>query len=408
MTSTDRGSAADAKLPEAVITEEMISAMRSRIGIELRIDHSINNEEATRIAVAKFAGGIGDINPLWTDVERGNAAGYGGPVAPPSFVISCFSGVQFGWPGLGAFHSATQARFHRPIYWNDKISSRCRYDGFEGPRPSTFAGRAVTDSFVNTYTNQLGEVVCELNWQCINYERASAGVRARTSTAAKNPVALPIPWSSEEAEEFERRALCELPRGAVPRYWEDVKVGQPLDPLTKGPIGLTDEVAFLVGGGAPVPRLKAHAAALVDYTAHPNWSFRDPELRSSEPIYAVHYNKAAARAMGVAFPYDVGFQRQCWQIQLLTNWCGDNGWVREVSAQYRGFVYLSDVITFGGEVTAKRVAEDGERVVDVKTFARNHRGEEVMPGTAVVALPTRSQTDTTPAERRARAQTHSR
>src|SRR5690606_13736177 len=131
----------------------------------------------------------------------------------------------------------------------------------------------------------------------------------------------------------------------------------------KGPIGLTDEVAFIAGGGTPIPRVKAHAAALQDYAAHPAWSFRDPVTGAQEPIYAVHYNKAAANAMGVAFQYDVGFQRQCWQIHLLTNWCGDNGWVKHVTAEYRGFVYLSDVIDLGGTVVGKSVDESGEHVV---------------------------------------------
>jgi hypothetical protein len=114
----------------------------------------------------------------------------------------------------------------------------------------------------------------------------------------------------------------------------------------------------------------------------------------------VHYNKAAANAMGVAFQYDVGFQRQCWQTQLLTHWIGDDGWLRDCSSQYRGFVYLSDVVTLGGEVTAKSVAEDGTHLVEVSTFARNQRGADVMPGSAVVELPTRNQPS--PVARRAR------
>lgn len=400
MNTTNDMSSTKADLPEAVISDEMIASMQARVGVDLRIDHSITNDEATRVTVAKFAGGIGDINTLWTDPDRGTASAYGAPVAPPSFVIGCFSGVQFGWPGLGSFHCATQARFHQPVYWADKIAAACRYEGFTGPRPSKFAGRAVTDHFLNTYTNQRGETVAEVDWQVINYERASARDRSGTKSDGKPALVLPHPWSPEEAEEFERRALTETPRGVEPRYWEDVEVGQQLDLLTKGPIGLTDEVAFLVGGGTPMPRLKAHAAALIDYAAHPAWSFRDPVMKSSEPIYAVHYNKAAANAMGVQFQYDVGFQRQCWQIQLLTNWCGDDGWVREVAAQYRGFVYLSDVIELGGEVTAKRVGDDGEHLVEVTTFARNQRGGDVMPGSGVIALPTR--TDTSPAARRAR------
>lgn len=388
---------AEARMPEAVITEEMIASMRAKAGIELRIDHSINNEEATRIAVAKFAGGIGDTNPLWTDAERGRSSDYGGPVAPPSFVIGCFSGIQFGWPGLGAFHSATEMDMFAPIYWYDTITAKCRYEGFTGPRPSKFAGRMVTDHFTNIYVNQHGEKVAEIRWQVVNYERASA----RDKSKKRKTPTLPHPWTPQELEEIERRALAERPRGAEPRWWEDVSVGDRVDTLTKGPIGLTDEVAFIAGGGTPIPRLKAHAAALADYAAHPAWSFRDPETGAKEPIYAVHYNKAAANAMGVPYQYDVGFQRQCWQIQLLTHWIGDSGWVKHVSAQYRGFVYLSDVIELGGVVTGKEIDADGEHVVHVQTFARNQRGDDVMPGSAVVALPSR-QGGPSPVARRAR------
>ncbi len=382
----------EAKMPEAVITDEMIASMQARAGVDLRIDHSVNNEEATRIAVAKFVGGIGDVNTLWTDPARAAESDYGAPVAPPSFVIGCFSGIQFGWPGLGAFHNATQARFHKPVYWGDKITATCRYDGFTGPRPSKFAGRMVTDHFVNSYRNQHGELVAEIDWQVVNFERGSAKSRSqqKAGDSAKPPLELPHPWTEEEIAEVERQVLAEHPRGAEPRFWEDVEVGEQIQTLTKGPIGLTDEVAFIAGGGTPIPRLKAHAAALADYQAHPAWSFRDPVMGSSEPIYAVHYNKAAANAMGVAFQYDVGFQRQCWHVQLLTNWCGDNGWVVACNAEYRGFVYLSDVVTLGGEVTGKSVTEDGEHVIELTTFARNQRGADVMPGTATIALPTRA------------------
>src|SRR5260370_1801356 len=105
--SAERDRPAEARMTEALIDDAMIESMRARSGIYLRIDHSVNNEEATRIAVAKFAGGIGDINLLWTDAERGRQSDYGAPVAPPSFVIGCFSGIQFGWPRPSSFHSPT-------------------------------------------------------------------------------------------------------------------------------------------------------------------------------------------------------------------------------------------------------------------------------------------------------------
>jgi acyl dehydratase len=391
---------AAAVMPQAVLDEAMIEAMRRKVGARLRIDHSVNNEYASRIAVTKFVGGIGDINPLWTDRAYAAASPYGGPVAPPSFVIGCFSGIQLGWPGLGSFHSMSHLRFRRPVYWNDVVTASCVYNGFDGPSSSSFAGRTVTDRFTNRYENQLGETIATIDWNVINFERGSASNRRAAGDGARQPE-LPHRWDERELAEIEQRILAERPRGDRPRFWEDVAVGDRLDTVTKGPIGLTDEIAFVAGGGTPIPRLKAHAAALHDYHAHPAWAFRDPVTNAREPIYSVHYNLQAARAMSVAFQYDVGFQRQCWQIHHLTHWAGDHAWLKECRAEYRRFVYLSDVVELRGEVTGTRIDDDGEHVVDVRTEAVNQRGEVVMPGSAVVALPSRAD-ECSPAARRVR------
>lgn len=387
----------EARMPEAELDEAMIESMRAKVGVDLRIEHSTNNREVTRMAVLKFAAGIGDTNPLWTDEGHASASGYAAPVAPPSWMICCFSGLQFGWPGLGAFHSSSDVRMHRPILVGDVLTPRCRYEGFDGPRPSKFAETTVVDHFHNTYTNQRDELVAEIRWDVINFQRQSA--RSNAAKGAKPQPEVPHRWTPDELRAIEDEVMAEAPRGAEPRWWDEVEIGQPLDPLVKGPIGMTDEVAFVSAGGAPIPRLAAHRASLQQYRQHPAWAFRDPTTSALEPIYAVHYNAHAAHAMGVAMQYDVGFQRQCWHIHLLTDWMGDDGWVKEASAQYRSFVYLSDVVRLGGEVTDRYVDDDGEAVVAISTSARNQRGQDVMPGTAVVALPRRGDA-ATPVTRR--------
>ena len=162
-----------ALMPQAVIDEPMLESMRARAGQQLRIDHSVQNDVASRVTIAKFAGGIGDINPLWTDVEHATNSPYGGPVAPPSFVIGCFSGIQFGWPGLGSFHSESHCVFDRPVYRNDEVHASLVYEGFDGPSPSTFAGQTVTDRFLNTYRNQRDEQIATICWKVINSHSSS-------------------------------------------------------------------------------------------------------------------------------------------------------------------------------------------------------------------------------------------
>ena len=69
---------------------------------------------------------------------------------------------------------------------------------------------------------------------------------------------------------------------------------------------------------------------------------------------------------------------------------GDDGWLKTASSSYRGFVYHGDVVRLGGRVTAKDERDgDGDATVHVETWATSQRGQNVMPGSAVVALPTR-------------------
>jgi hypothetical protein len=159
--------------------------------------------------------------------------------------------------------------------------------------------------------------------------------------------------------------------------------------ITKGPIGLTDEIAFIAAGAAPIPRLSAHGVALRRYRKHPQWAYRDPTTHALEPVYSVHYNAYAAKLQGAQAAYDVGIQRTCWQIHSLTNWMGDTGILKSVTSQYRAHVYLSDVVRLGGRIDAKEVDADGSHVVRLTTWARNQRDQDAMPGTAVIALPAR-------------------
>lgn len=374
----------EAKMAEAVITKEMIEEMRSKIGLKLRTEHSIHNEIATRLAILKFAEGIGDPNPLWCDEEYAKKTRYGSIIAPPSFVWATFAHVQFGWRGLGGFHSGCDIEFYRPIYLDDKITAECVFTGFEGPKASEFADELIIDHYDNKYWNQNGELIAKYHWWIIRIARAKARKKGKY-----HAITLPHPWTEDELKKIEEEVLSEEIRGAKPRYWEDVKVGEELKPVVKGPLGLTDELAYFIGGATPIPRLSAHGMALRQYRRHPAWAFRDPNTYALEPIFAVHYNREAAKAMGLPIQYDVGLQRHCWGIQFVTNWMGDGGWLKRSYTEYRRFNYYGDVVWVKGRVTKKYVDEQGDYCVDIERHAVNQRGENVMPGHATVALPSR-------------------
>jgi len=373
------------KMVEEEFTPELIEEMKSKKGLKLRVENHCFNEEATRGAIRRFADGIGDSNPLWRDKEYGKGTRYGCIIAPPSWVFSVLAGIQFGWRGLAGFHSASEMEFYKPIRLNDKIRPEETFLDFEGPKTSQFAGRMVFDYFEDKYFNQNEELAAKVIRLVIRTER-----RAARKKGKYHKIELPHPWSEKELKAIEDEVLSEEIRGANPRYWEDVEVGDELRPVVKGPLGLTDIVAMCVAGLAPA-KLTAHGVALREYRKKPAWAFRDTKTYALEPIYAVHYNKQAANAMGLPYSYDVGTQRHCWQIHLLTNWMGDEGWLKKSKAEYRRFVYLSDAVWVTGKVTKKYVDEGGEHCVDIETHAMNQRGEDTMPGTATVVLPLKNE-----------------
>lgn len=372
------------ELATARFTEEMLASMRALIGTELRTAASINNEYATRTAILRFCEGIGDDNPLWTEADYAEKTPHGTLLAPPSFIFACLAGVQVGWPGLGGFHADTKLNFHKHIRVGDKIKCRVVFQGFDGPNDSKFGGRSIKDYILQEYSNGDGEVVGEFICSRMRFERREMQKRATT-----REITVPHPWTEAEISAIEERILAEKPRGATPRYWDDVNVGDEIDVITKGPLGITDFIAFIAAGAAPIPRVAAHSVALKRYHKHPKWAYRDPKTHALEPVYSVHYNDYAAQLQGAQIAYDVGIQRSCWHVHSLTNWMGDAGFVKEVTGQYRAHVYLADVVALGGRIDAKEVDASGAHIVRLTTWATNQRGQNVMPGTAVIALPTR-------------------
>jgi acyl dehydratase len=371
------------EMAAGVLTDEMIENMRQKIGLKMRLENIVNNELVTKEAIRRFVNGLGDVNPLWQDEEYARKSRYGCLVAPPQWIWTVCAGVQLGWRGLAGFHSATEQEFYKPMLVGDKITPEVIFAGFEGPTPSKFGERMVRDYYDNFYRNQKGELVAKGRWWVHRAERKSIKQKGKHQS-----IQLPHPWTEEELKKIEDEVLAEEIRGATPRYWEDVDIGEELKPLVKGPLGITDMVARYVGG-AVATRLLAHGAALREYRRHPAWAFRDSETYALEPIASVHYNKRAANSQGLPFPYDAGIGRHCWLGHFLTNWMGDDGWLKRCYAEYRAFVFYSDVVWIKGKVSKKYIDEEREHCVDIEISTKNQRGEECMPGRSTISLPSR-------------------
>lgn len=371
----------EVKFTEAELTNEALEEWKDRVGLELRVS-GVFNQSASYEAIRNFVNGIGDTNSLYRDKDYAKGTSYDALIAPPNWFYSVFpSWVAEGLPGLHGWHSGTDWEFYKPVYINDYITPKCKGVGFD-VKGSQFTGKGVFRYQRSEFLNQRGELVARAySWQ-FKAERQAARGRGKYSQ-----IQLPHPWKEEELAKVEEEVLAEKVRGSKVRYWEDTQVGEELPPVIKGPFGLTDMVAYCVGA-CPI-KIAAHGVMLQDYRRHPAWAFRDPNTYALEPVYAVHYNTQAAQAAGLPYPYDVGAQRHCWVVNLLTNWVGDEGWIKRNYAEYRKFVYFSDVVWLKGTVIKKYVDENGEYCVDIDTHGINQRGEDTVPGFSTVILPSR-------------------
>ena len=134
-------------------------------------------------------------------------------------------------------------------------------------------------------------------------------------------------YTEDELAEIDAQVLNETPRGAQPRYWEDTEIGEELPTVVRGPLSLQDVSAFLVGTG----RSSAHGVLLREALRHPDHFFRNPESGGGLEYTGIgHLRDSVAEAVGVPGAYDYGPQRVSWLGTLMTNWMGDDAFLKRL------------------------------------------------------------------------------
>ena len=389
-------------LTKWTLTQEMIDWMRSLIGVELPPREVFFNTQATRDAIRRFADGIADFNPLWRDEEYARRTRYGRIVAPPNFLWSVYfpAGGQFnignflGYTGKAVF-GGNDLELYLPILEGDSFTYTEKIVGVVEKETRAWGLAYRVDSEV-TFRNQRDEVVG----------------KARGWTFRANPDASPHQrrrpihqYTQEELRQIIQESQEESPRGAIPRYWEDVQVGEELPPLVRGPLHIQDLLAFLVGAGdGPLPAnflghvdkvpdwSRSHGRA-VEYVVKRSEMTVEPEVvEYPSPAMALHHTHpdiAGSQEGGIGNPYEFGPQRLCWLTMLLTHWQGDEGFLKRLYCELREINQLGDTTWLKGKVAGKEL-EGGEHLVEIECWCENQLGAVTARGHATVVLPSRA------------------
>lgn len=358
----------------------------------------IRQKYVTADMIRHFAYTIGDPNPLWSDPDYASNTRWGGIIGPPIFE-DCISGPHairepLNLPGFQMFDWGAEREYYQIVRPGDQIISAV--DTFLGITEETKPGmtyRLFIEKAKREHYNHRGEKV----WTVIAAGLLAA-VHPGQYTEYRQQVCAGI-----KRKRFSRKQLDDLHkyydevlegkwrRGSKTRYWEDVKVGETIPTVMRGPLDDSDQRSFMGGGFFVGIGAYATYWRAVKY-GRPVLEFINPEIGG---VYMDDWNwhcsDAEAQRRGMPYAIGSGKQNETLVSQTITNWMGDDGFVKKL------YLHILDVswtaftgdMAWGKGKVIRTYKDRGEHLVDLEVWSESHRGQLHTQGTSTVRLPSR-------------------
>jgi acyl dehydratase len=379
------------------ITDEGVAALRARIGKPQVYPAPPHYRRPGTDAFRHVAWAYGDDNPLWSDPEYAAASRWGGSLAPPPMIggdsligedaltteeLAAQHELK-GDPlrGVHAFYAASEREWWAPLVPEQRIQRRTALVGVLD-KPSEFGGRGIQEWTSQAFQTEAGTLLGAQYRMMYRAEREKSREKKKYDSVAIDP------WTDERIAEVDAGYASERARGGESRWWEDVAVGDPVGPLVKGPLTVTDMVCWHVGMGMGMYNVAPLRLGYANRQRVPRFYQRD-DLGVPDALQRVHWDPDFARRTGNPTTYDYGRMRETWLIHACTDWMGDDAWLWRLRVEFRRFNYVGDVQWVGGEVVRTYLADGDRPAVDIDLVARNQRGEVTTPGSATILLPSR-------------------
>lgn len=379
------------------ITDEGVAGLRARIGVPQAYPAPPHYRRPGEDAFRQVARAYGDDNPLWSDPHYASASRWKGSIAPPALVggdsligEDSLSAEELarqselrGDPlrGVHAFYAASEREWWAPLSPDRRIRRRTALVDVVD-QPSEFGGRGIQEWTAQAFQTDDGTLLGAQYRMMYRTEREKARERKKYDDIAVEQ------WDEASIAEVDAHYAQERQRGAEPRWWEDVSVGDPISTLVKGPLTVTDMICWHVGMGMGMYDVAPLRLGYLNRQRIPRFYHLD-ELGVPDVMQRVHWDPAFARKSGNPTTFDYGRMRETWLIHACTDWMGDDAWLWRLRVEFRKFNYVGDVQWIEGHVVRHYLADEGRPAVDLELHTRNQRGETTSPATATVLLPSR-------------------
>jgi len=353
-------------------------------------ERGMNYSTITEDIVRHFADAIGDPNPLWRDPSYAAGTRWGGIIAPPLFE-SCISyGSAFGGrlrvPGIARLAAGNKHDYFVPIRPGDKFTIYDQYGGFEEKKNVSGKPYRMFIESVPRYTiNQREEVAAIATHRNIYMATPPSKRKGKEKKIGRYADKKRPHYSQEDLDAihkgYDEQLAGTYRRGAKTLYWEDVVEGEEIRSVVKGPYDVCDACARTMVSCYPYAFAIKWAAMRNHLPTHPI----DSETGEYRFRRDWHYQDSAARMFGVPFANVGGIHNEMMLVHLITDWMGDDGFVKSVDGQDRRMNFFGDMTWVKGKVSRKFV-RDGEHLVELEVWGENQDGVIHTKQTAIVKL----------------------
>ena len=415
------------------LTDEMLDAARRTISVEEKERPACFSLMSPDV-VRRWAYTIGDANPLWLDEEYARSTRWGSMLTPPTFPETAVRGIIFnplrvkrgsgaqtasataaaslpgqeasrggGFPALAGLQVGRQFTFYAPVHINEQLRGMQRVVAIvdsEGRVPgdciepevdveAALGGAAQecaapkTRIALQTFDIKVySRIDGRLLMRCLHtMARFARGITMEESKYRD----VPLPrYTDEEMAKIVEQHEQEYLRGNEVLYWEDAAVGQKLPSLVKGPHTPNDYIMYHSAFGSFFDATDRVKYLLLK--RFPGAGVVDPATNVPDFPNTMHLDNFVARSMGYPRGFDGSMQRISWFGHLVTNWMGDDAFLKSLSVFHCRPLFLWDTMWLHGRVVRKDRATS---TVDLELWGDNQRGERVSNGKATVVLQNR-------------------
>ena len=348
-----------------------------RKGIGSTLGHR-PSKQASLDNIRRYGDGAGDYNPLYRDVGYAKGSRFGDITAPPTFLYSVTLGVIAGETGaidrrrvstryLPVNYAGAEIEFIRPI-WRDDTITAVETVGETQRKTSKRIGPINFNTGHVVFTNSRREIVATIDTLMARYQNTGGMLEYDRTPKSEGEQSSRLVIEPADPLVWERTR-----RGGDTLFWEDVVEGEAIPTLKKGTYSVTELFLFTHG---------------VLGTGRSTRSALDSEGSADLGGGGRFDEEHAQKRRNMPGQFDFGPQRVCWLSQAVSDWMGDDGTLKKLSASIRHPNVVGDTNTIHGSVTRK-FRSDGQNLVEVSVENVNQSGLPTAFGTAIVELPAR-------------------